>query len=92
MTVDDYKSIELEVAKKYNAEAKRTRKSIGDFLLDGKLHLPVNVKSNNVDKKNYSPNIMSAKRLIQWWKKSEANEMYFLFIDYKKSATGLLHV
>ena len=89
MSFDDYRSIEMQVALKYDAEAKGTRKSIGDFLLHGKQHLPVNVKSNNLDNKNYSPNMMSAKRLIKWWGKASDNEMYFLFIDYRKGADGL---
>lgn len=73
--MDDYRRIEVDVAKKYGAVAKGTRKSLGDFLLDGDISKPVNVKSNNLDKKNYSPNIMSAKRLIKWWQGSPDHEM-----------------
>lgn len=61
--MDDYRTIEIETAKKYGATAKGTRKSIGDFLLNNDIQEPVNVKSNNIEKTNYSPNIISAKRL-----------------------------
>lgn len=85
--MDDYIQIEIETAKKYNATAKGTKKSIGDFLLEDDLKRPVNVKSNNIDKKNYSPNIISAKRLIEWLKND--NELFFIFVNYKKDASGL---
>lgn len=78
----------LEIAKKHKAEAKGTRKSIGDFLLENDVKRPVNVKSNNLDKSNYSPNIISAKRLIEWLKK-EGNELYFIFVDYKIMDQGI---
>lgn len=86
--MDDYRAIEVETAKKYDATAIGTRKSIGDFLLDNNVQKPVNVKSNNVEKKNYSPNIISAKRLINWLQ-TEGNELYFVFVDYKKTDKGL---
>jgi len=80
--MDYYKEIEVKIANKHGAEAKESRKSIGDFFLEGNLSKPVNVKSNNLDKKNYSPNIISAKKLILWLKQ-EGNELYFIFVDYK---------
>ena len=86
--MDDYIKIELTIAKKYGAVEKKTRKSIGDFLLNDDERLPVNVKSNNVDKKNYSPNIISAKRLIKWLEE-DGNKLYFIFVDYKKIKSGL---
>jgi hypothetical protein len=85
--MDDYKKIEIETAIKYGAVAKGTKKSIGDFLLNNDITKPVNVKSNNVDKNNYSPNIISAKRLINWLNKN--NELYFVFVDYKKTDSGI---
>lgn len=72
------------MAKKHGASAKGTRKSIGDFLLNNDIRKPVNVKSNNLAKNNYSPNIISAKRLINWLGQ-EGNELYFIFVDYKKA-------
>lgn len=81
--MDDYRAIEVQIAQTYNANAKGTRKSIGDFLLDDDIKKPVNVKSNNVDKNNYSPNIISAKRLINWLQE-DGNELYFIFVNYRK--------
>lgn len=86
--MDIYQRIETEIAKKHNAVAKGTKKSIGDFLLNGNIHQPVNVKSNNLAKKNYSPNIISAKRLILWLKE-EGNELYFIFVDYNNTEIGI---
>lgn len=80
--MDDYRTIEVEYAKKFGTEAKSSRKSIGDFYLDEDPSKPVNVKSNNVDKKNYSPNIISGKKLIDWVINKE-NELNFIFVDYK---------
>ena len=82
--MDDYRAIEVETAKKHGATAKGTRKSIGDFLLNDNIQKPVNVKSNNIAKTNYSPNIISAKRIIQWLQK-DGNQLYFIFVDYRKT-------
>jgi len=81
--MDDYRSIEVEIAKRFGVEAKSTRKSIGDFYLHNDLTKPVNVKSNNIAKKNYSPNIISGKKLIEWVH-GTGNELYFIFVDYQK--------
>ncbi|WP_118953255.1 hypothetical protein [Taibaiella helva] len=86
--MDIYQQIEAEIALQHGAVAKGTKKSIGDFLLNNKINKPVNVKSNNVAKNNYSPNIISAKRLIEWLKQ-EGNELYFIFVDYKITEAGL---
>lgn len=86
--MDDYRTIEVELAKKYGAVAKGTKKSIGDFLLDNDIRKPVNVKSNNLAKNNYSPNIISAKRLIKWLEQGE-NKLFFLFVDYQKTNNGI---
>jgi len=80
--MDHYREIEVKIAKKHGAVAKGTKKSIGDFLINNNIQQPVNVKSNNLAKKNYSPNIISAKRLINWVKQN-GNELYFIFVDYK---------
>ena len=80
--MDYYREIEIKIAKKYGTVANGTKKSIGDFFLNDNSKKPVNVKSNNLDKKNYSPNIISAKRLIQWLKQ-DGNELYFTFVSYK---------
>jgi hypothetical protein len=86
--MDNYREIEIKIAKKHGAVAKGTKKSIGDFLLNDNINQPVNVKSNNLAKNNYSPNIISAMRLIKWLKQ-EGNELYFIFVDYETTKTGL---
>ena len=87
--MDDYKKIEEHYAKKHGSAANKTKKSIGDFTIDEK-H-PVNVKSNNVEKKNYSPNIISAKRLLLWLGKAE-NKLSFIFVDYKIESGGKIKI
>lgn len=79
--MDIYKQVEKEIALKHGAVADKTRKSIGDFLLNNNAKQPVNVKSNNLAGKNYSPNIISAMKLIRWLQQ-EGNELYFIFADY----------
>jgi hypothetical protein len=86
--MDDYKAIEDLIAEKHGAKAAGTKKSIGDFLLNDDEKQPVNVKSNNVDKNNYSPNIISAKRLIKWIE-DDGNKLFFIFVDYKNSKDGI---
>ena len=80
--MDDYRSIEVAIAKRYGVEAESTRKSVGDFFLNNDPAKPVNVKSNNVRKKNYSPNIISGRKLIEWCHVKQ-NDLYFVFVDYE---------
>jgi hypothetical protein len=89
--MDYYREVEIEIAKKHGAVAKGTKKSIGDFLLNADVNKPVNVKSNNLDKRNYSPNIISAKRLILWLKQ-EGRELYFIFVDYQITKDRIKYV
>lgn len=86
--MDRYREIEVKIAEKHGAVAKGTRKSIGDFLLNNNPQQPVNVKSTNLANNNYSPNIISAMRLIKWLKQ-DGNELYFIFVDYNVSQKGL---
>jgi hypothetical protein len=81
--MDAYRQIETLIAAEYGTTPNSSRKSIGDFFLNGDPKCPVNVKSSNRNdgKNNYSPNMISAKRLIEWLKK-EGNELYFIFVDY----------
>ena len=81
--MDDYELIETITADRHGAKTLSSHKSIGDFFLDDDPSKPVNVKSNNVDKKNYSPNIISAIKLLKWIH-YKGNEMYFIFVDYRK--------
>lgn len=86
--MDRYREIEVKLAEKHGAVAKGTRKSIGDFLLNNNPQKPVNVKSTNLANNNYSPNIISAMRLIKWLK-HDGNELYFIFVDYNVTTAGL---
>ena len=54
--MDVSQTIEVRMAVKHKADT-TTRKAVGDFMLS-ESHA-VNVKSNNVKKQNYSPNIIS---------------------------------
>jgi AraC-like DNA-binding protein len=42
----------------------------------------VNVKSNNVDKQNYSPNMISIKKMHEWVFE-ERKDLSFMFVDYR---------
>lgn len=86
--MDAYKQIEDYVAKKHGAVADKTRKALGDFHLG---NVPVNVKSNNVNKSNYSPNIVSARKLLAWVRQPE-NQLSFIFVDYKLNSSGKITV
>lgn len=86
--MDDYQFIEIEIAKRYNAKTEYSKKSIGDFFINDDPSKPVNVKSNNIEKNNYSPNIISAKKLIKWVHEG-GNELSFVFVDYKKTDKGI---
>ena len=83
--MDTYEKIENLMAKKYGAVT-TTRKAVGDFMLSEK-HA-VNVKSNNVDKQNYSPNMISIKKMHQWVYEDK-NELSFIFVDYKVTKEGI---
>ena len=86
--MDSYEQIEDMVAHKYGAST-TTRKSIGDFMI-GDNHA-VNVKSNNVDKANYSPNMISIKRMFKWMYE-EGNELSFVFVDYRFEDGDLISI
>jgi hypothetical protein len=61
--MDMYNKIEKLIANQHG-KTLGTRKAIGDFMLSDS-HA-VNVKSNNVDKQNYSPNMISIKKMHEW--------------------------
>ena len=77
--MDTYNSIEKLIADHYG-KALGTRKAIGDFMLTDS-HA-VNVKSNNVEKQNYSPNMISIKKM-HMWVFEERHDLSFVFVDYK---------
>ncbi len=80
--MDVYSKIEKLCRDKYGRCA-TTRKAIGDFMLTER-HA-VNVKSNNVDKQNYSPNMISIKKMHEWVFE-QRNDLSFMFVDYKEKA------
>ena len=75
--MDNYETIEDIYAKKYNSET-TARKSIGDFFLND-THA-VDVKSNDLNKNNYSPNIISASKIEKWL--TEGKNLSLIFVDY----------
>ncbi len=75
-----YIRIEKLVADKYGKGA-TTRKAIGDFMLT-ESHA-VNVKSNNVAKQNYSPNMISIQKMHKWVFE-QRHDLSFVFVDYKE--------
>src|SRR5262245_49485440 len=83
--MDAYRKIENLVAKKYG-KSTTTRKAIGDFMLSDS-HA-VNVKSNNVGKANYSPNMISIKKMHKWVFE-ERKELSFIFVDYEEEGEEL---
>ena len=78
--MDAYEQIQTQLAAKYGKET-TTRKAIGDFMLSD--NHAVNVKSNNVDKENYSLNMISIKKMHEWVFE-ERKELSFLFVDYSE--------
>jgi len=83
--MDTYQKIEDLIAAKYEAST-TTRKAIGDFMLAD--DRAVNVKSNNVAKQNYSPNIISIKKMHKWVFE-EKKDLSFIFVDYEVEGSEL---
>lgn len=83
--MDAYKQIEKLIADKYGKDT-TTRKAVGDFMLTD-THA-VNVKSNNVAKQNYSPNMISIQKMHKWVFE-DRNDLSFIFVDYKDNAGTL---
>jgi len=77
--MDSYKRVETLIAKKYGKKL-GTRKAIGDFMLSA--NQAVNIKSNNVNRQNYSPNMISIKKMHKWVYE-DRNELSFIFVDYE---------
>jgi hypothetical protein len=83
--MDAYRVIEKLMAEKYG-QATTTRKAVGDFMMAD--NHAVNVKSNNVAKQNYSPNMISIKKMHKWVFE-DRNDLSFLFVDYEEDGDGL---
>lgn len=78
--MDVYSSVEKLIADQYG-KGLGTRKAIGDFMLTDS-HA-VNVKSNNVAKQNYSPNMISIQKMHKWVFE-QRHDLSFVFVDYKE--------
>jgi hypothetical protein len=78
--MDAYSKIEKLCRDKYGKCA-TTKKAIGDFMLT-ETHA-VNVKSSNVDKQNYSPNMISIKKMHEWVFEVR-QDLSFIFVDYRE--------
>tara|TARA_B100001113_G_scaffold2005_1_gene1702 strand:- start:47 stop:505 length:459 start_codon:yes stop_codon:yes gene_type:complete len=72
--------IEEMYAKKHNTST-TTRKDIGDVYVDG---IAWNIKSNDLNKENYSPNLISADKLFDYLNSGKI--LKFLFVDYKEDS------
>jgi hypothetical protein len=83
--VDNYEIIEDIMANLYGKNT-TTRKATGDFMLSN--DHAVNVKSNNVKKQNYSPNMISIRKLHKWVFE-EGKNLSFLFVDYEEDGDEL---
>ena len=83
--MDAYSKIEKLIADKYG-KGTTTRKAVGDFMLT-ETHA-VNVKSNNVAKQNYSPNMISIQKMHKWVFE-ERNDLSFIFVDYREQDDDL---
>jgi hypothetical protein len=83
--MDAYRRIEDLIADKYGRST-TTRKAIGDFMLAD--NHAVNVKSNNVAKQNYSPNMISIKKMHKWVFE-ERKDLSFIFVDYQEESDDL---
>ena len=83
--MDAYKKIEDLMATKYG-KSTTTRKAIGDFMLAD--DHAVNVKSNNVAKQNYSPNMISIRKMHQWVFE-DRKDLSFIFVDYEEEGDDL---
>jgi hypothetical protein len=82
--MDRYIKIEKLIADQYGKTLGR-KKSTGDFMLT-ESHA-VNVKSNNIDKQNYSPNMISIKKMHEWVFE-QRRDLSFVFVDYREQQGG----
>lgn len=83
--MEAYRKIEDLMAALYG-KSTTSRKAIGDFMLED--DHAVNVKSNNVTKQNYSPNMISIKKMHQWVFE-DRKELSFIFVDYEEEGDDL---
>lgn len=79
--MDTYEVIEQACANKYGRSraSNKNRKSLGDFWLND-THA-VDVKSSDISKDNYSPNLVSASKAEQWL--SDGKQLSYIFVKYE---------
>jgi hypothetical protein len=73
--------IEKIIADEYDAVL-TSRKDIGDFYINENRDA-VNVKSNNVDKVNFSPNMVSVPKILDFLENYSNKNVIYVFVDYK---------
>lgn len=78
--MDAFSKIEKMIREKYQKDG-TTKKAIGDFMMTD-THA-VNVKSNNVNKQNYSPNMISIQKMHKWVFE-DRHDLSFIFVDYEE--------
>jgi hypothetical protein len=71
--------IEKIVAEQYGCKWEPAMKNIGDFYISE--NEAVNVKSSNIAKNNFAPNMVSAMKVYDYLR--SGNLLYFIFVDYK---------
>lgn len=76
--MDKYEEIEEKIAAAFG-KSTTSRKAIGDFMLND--NHAVNIKSNNLEKQNYSPNMISIKKMHEWVFE-EGKDLSFIFVNY----------
>lgn len=81
------KIIESIYAQRYDTTT-TSRKDIGDIYVDG---VPINIKSNNLDGDNYSPNLMSAVKMFDYLSDYN-NKLQFIFVDYRVGVDGEIDI
>ena len=84
---DAYEKIEDIIASEYK-KSTTTRKDIADFYMDDQKTHAVNVKSNNLKNNNYSPNMISIKKMHKWIYEDK-NNLSFIFVDYRINDKGI---
>ncbi len=81
------KLIESIYAHRYDTTT-TSRKDIGDIYVDG---VPINIKSNNLDSDNYSPNLMSGVKMFDYLSDYN-NKLQFIFVDYRVGVNGEIDI
>ena len=79
MSMNISEMIEQKLADRVGAKTTK-RKDIADYWES--CNIAVDVKSNNVNKTNFSPNLVSCRKVYDFLS-NERNQLKFIFVDYK---------